>query len=381
MGQTASFNVLNYGALGDGQTDDSAAFLKAWQDVCGSSAGNVELIIPDRNRRFMLQPILFKGPCKSPSIQIKLFATITAPNSMEAWKWPDGGDRGRWIRFQYINGLTINGRGTFDGQGAPWWACAKAGKCNQRPSALGFASCVNLKLSRLNSVNSPGGHIGMVGGNGTIISRLHLIAPHDSPNTDGIDIAGTTNMLIRNSTIETGDDCVAINGGTSFLNITNVVCGPGHGISIGSLGKGGQFEIVEQIYVKNCTFKEGSTNGARIKTWQGGSGYAKKITFEDIILEKAENPIIIDQHYGSVVNANGGSAVKVSDITYRNVQGISISKSAIVLKCDSNIACTNIVLENVAITSATQTDINAVCQNAQGTCSSCKPSVSCLANN
>ncbi|MED6136836.1 hypothetical protein PIB30_059486 [Stylosanthes scabra] len=221
----------------------------------------------------------------------------------------------------------------------------------------------------------------MVGGNGTILSRLYITAPQDSPNTDGIDIAGTTNMLIQNSTIATGDDCVALNGGTSFINITNAVCGPGHGISIGSLGKGGQFEIVEEIYVKNCTFKEGSTNGARIKTWQGGSGYARKITFEDIIFEKAENPIIIDQQYGVIVNTNGGSAVKVSDITYRNVQGTSMSESAIVLKCDNNIACTNIVMENIAITSATGSNkINAICQNAHGTCKSCNPIVSCLAN-
>ncbi|MED6210487.1 hypothetical protein PIB30_064553 [Stylosanthes scabra] len=28
----------------------------------------------------------------------------------------------------------------------------------------------------------------------------------------------------------TGDDCVALNGGISFVNITDVFCGPGHGI-------------------------------------------------------------------------------------------------------------------------------------------------------
>ncbi|MED6218030.1 hypothetical protein PIB30_023270 [Stylosanthes scabra] len=282
----ASFNVLDYGARGDGRTDDSAAFLKAWQDACGSSEGNPEIIIPDRNRRFMLQPVKFEGPCKSSSITIKLFATITAPNSIDAWKWPNGDYdyRSRWIRFSHINDLIIVGRGTFDGQGAPWWDCFKAGKCGQRPSALSFLSC---------------------------------------PNTDGIDIAKTTNILILNSTIETGDDCFALNGGTSFVHISNVFCGPGHGISIGSLGKGGSYETVEEIYVKNCIIK-GTTNGARIKTWQGGSGYAKKITFENIRLDNVENPIIIDQQYSDFDNANGGSAVKVSDITYRNIQGTSI---------------------------------------------------------
>ena len=27
-----------------------------------------------------------------------------------------------------------------------------------------------------------------------------------------------------------GDDCIAINGGSSFINISDITCGPGHGI-------------------------------------------------------------------------------------------------------------------------------------------------------
>ncbi|KAL2928305.1 hypothetical protein RDABS01_028805 [Bienertia sinuspersici] len=64
-----------------------------------------------------------------------------------------------------------------------------------------------------------------------------------------------------------GDDCVAMSNGSHDIKITSVTCGPGHGISIGSLGKDGSKDIVENIHVSNCTFK-GTQNGARIKTWQ-----------------------------------------------------------------------------------------------------------------
>lgn len=36
--------------------------------------------------------------------------------------------------------------------------------------------------------------------------------------------------------------------------------------SVGSLGENGAYEIVEQVYVKNCTFIR-TENGMRIKTW------------------------------------------------------------------------------------------------------------------
>jgi len=45
------------------------AFLKAWQDVCGSNQGTPTLIIPG-GKKFMLQPSSFRGPCKSSTVKI-----------------------------------------------------------------------------------------------------------------------------------------------------------------------------------------------------------------------------------------------------------------------------------------------------------------------
>lgn len=66
-----------------------------------------------------------------------------------------------------------------------------------------------------------------------------------------------------------GDDYISIETGTgtSNLNISSVSCGPGHGISIGRLGKNDSVAQVEQIQVTSCQFYN-TLNGARIKTWQ-----------------------------------------------------------------------------------------------------------------
>ncbi|GMP28980.1 hypothetical protein CsSME_00004293 [Camellia sinensis var. sinensis] len=127
------------------------------------------------------------------------------------------------------------------------------------------------------------------------VYNLTIIAPGDSPNTDGIHIQHSTHVFISQTHIGTGDDCISIGDGSSYLNISMITCGPGHGISIGSLGIRGQYETVENVYVSNVEFR-GTSNGARIKTWQGGSGFAKNIVFEHIRSIGSVHPIVINQY-------------------------------------------------------------------------------------
>ncbi|TKY47817.1 polygalacturonase protein [Spatholobus suberectus] len=368
-----NFTVDSYGATGDGQTDDSQAFVKAWQDVCGASQDTATLLIPKKN--YMLQPVSFQGPCKPSTVNIELQGTIIAPKSAKDWQWRNGSKRS-WVLFSSINGLVINGGGQVDGQGAAWWNHHDSN--NNRPTALRFQSCNNLRLSSLTHINSPRNHISITKCTASEISNLQITAPNDSPNTDGIDIAGSSNILIRDSVIKTGDDCIAINTDTSFVNISGILCGPGHGISVGSLGQNGEYAKVEEINVRNCTF-DGTTNGARIKTWKGGAGYARKITFEDIVVVGAKSPLVINQQY-SDLDKSGGQAVKISDVTFRNVRGTASTEEAVVLNCDRTVGCTNIVLENISITTPGGSKATVTCTNIQGTCTSCDPIVPCLPN-
>ncbi|CAK8536714.1 unnamed protein product [Lathyrus sativus] len=50
----------------------------------------------------------------------ELGGTIIAPKNMEDWKWAEDKELA-WIRFEDISGLTVNGGGQINGQGAPWW--------------------------------------------------------------------------------------------------------------------------------------------------------------------------------------------------------------------------------------------------------------------
>ncbi|XP_048497382.1 probable polygalacturonase At3g15720 [Beta vulgaris subsp. vulgaris] len=356
-----TFNVLNYGAIGDGKQDDTLAFSKAWSDVCNSSNDTPTLVVP-LGKTFLVKSILFKGPCKSTRIHVEVQGNIVAPDSIDEWGECQSNT---WLQFEYVDNLIVDGQGVIDGRGSIWWNKASIINHDAMINALRFQSCNGFQLRGLTHKDSPGSHITLSGANNSTISNVNIIAPEDSPNTDGIDISSSTNLQILHSTIATGDDCIAMGSHTSQIYISNITCGPGHGISVGSLGKDGAEAKVEEIHVRNCTFIN-SSNGARIKTWQGGSGYARNITYDDIILTDVNNPIIIDQYYCFGQCKIQPLAVAVSNVKFSGFHGTSSSKAAITLNCSQTVPCTNIQMADIDIAPFISTiNITSFCESAQ----------------
>ncbi|KAK3436621.1 hypothetical protein EUGRSUZ_C01172 [Eucalyptus grandis] len=192
--------------------------------------------------------------------------------------------------------------------------------------------------------------------------------PGTSPNTDGIHIQSSQHVSIANAVIGTGDDCISIGDYTSNIYVSSVTCGPGHGVSIGSLGRRGNFVQVENIHVSNVQFKH-TTNGARIKTWQVGKGYVRRITFEYLKFDSVKNPIIIDQNYCSIRGAckEMPTGVHISNVAYVGLSGTSSTDVAINLNCSRSVACTRIVLESIELMSANMDrQVTSSCLNAHG---------------
>lgn len=127
---------------------------------------------------------------------------------------------------------------------------------------LRFDFITNSKVNHLRSINSKNTHINLFACRNMDISKIRMTAPASSPNTDGIHIGLSSNIKISRSVIQTGDDCISMVSGSRNIEINDVSCGPGHGISVGSLGRSHEGEYVAGISVRNCTFK-GADNGLK----------------------------------------------------------------------------------------------------------------------
>ncbi|XP_057982359.1 probable polygalacturonase At1g80170 [Malania oleifera] len=355
----AVFDVTHYGAAGDGFTDDTQAFRHAWEDTC-NSMGSPTMLVP-LGRTFLLHSVVFDGKnCNSNHITVLINGNLIAPSEPSKWKCTKK-KCPQWIAFAHMNGLYLQGSGIINGQGAKWWALS----CN---------------LKHLTFEDSPQMHIALESSTWVFISHLSIRAPGNSPNTDGIHIQESQNVYIQQSSIGTGDDCISIGSGSAYLNINQILCGPGHGISIGSLGKKGSYETVEFVNVSDVLFTE-TTNGVRIKTWQGGSGYARNIGFERIISQGSTLPIVIDQFYCDHTHCtNQTTAVQVSDITYNQIKGTSRKPMAVKIACSGDLPCTNILMQDVSIESTDDgRTTSSYCLNAQGRqIGIASPNVPCL---
>ncbi|XP_027938004.1 polygalacturonase-like [Vigna unguiculata] len=354
-------NVNDYGAHGDGKTDDTLAFKKAWKVAC-SSAGAV-FVVPQKS--YVLKPITFSGPCKS-NIAVQISGTLEASDNPSDYS----GDRTHWIMFHSVQKLSVNGGGTIDGNGNIWWqnSCKRNHKlpCKKAPTALTFYRCNYLTVEDLTIKNGQQMHVSFEESKNVIASGLTVTAPEDSPNTDGIHITNTQNIQILNTVIGTGDDCISIESGSTNVQATKITCGPGHGISIGSLGSGKSKDFVSGVTINGAKFS-GTTNGVRIKTWQGGSGSASNIKFQNIEMDKVMNPIIIDQNYCDQATPckKQKSAVEIRNVLYENIKGTSASDVGVQFECSEKFPCKGIVLQNVELEREDGEGAKASCNSVQ----------------
>ncbi|KAF3944821.1 hypothetical protein CMV_028750 [Castanea mollissima] len=362
-GSKVLVNVDSFGALGDGVSDDTQAFVEAWAIACKTPQS---VFLVPIGRHYLVNATKFNGPC-SDKLVIQIEGTIIAPDEPKNW---DPKSPRTWLDFSKLNGVLFQGGGVIDGSGSKWWAASckknKSNPCKGAPTALTIDSSSAIKVKGLTIQNAQQMHFIIARSDSVRVSGVQVSAPGDSPNTDGIHITESTNVVLENCKIGTGDDCVSIVNASSAIKMKTIYCGPGHGISIGSLGKDNSTGIVTKVVLDTAFLKE-TTNGLRIKTWQGGSGYVRGIRYQNVRMQDVENPIIIDQFYCDSPSAcqNQTSAVNISQIFYKDVSGTTKSAKAMKFACSDTVPCSKIVLSNVDLEMKDGT-VETYCNSATG---------------
>ncbi|KAK3161304.1 hypothetical protein QOZ80_1BG0075430 [Eleusine coracana subsp. coracana] len=361
----ARVSVADFGGAGDGRTLNTEAFARAVASVERLRApGGATLYVPPG--------VWLTGPFNLTS-HMTLFlargAVIRSTQDTSSWPLieplPSYG-RGRelpgprYISLIHGNGLkdvVITGNnGTIDGQGSVWWDMWKQGTLPYtRPHLLELRSSSDIIVSNIVFQDSPFWNIHPVYCSNVLVRNVTVLAPPDSPNTDGIDPDSSSSVCIEDCYISTGDDAIGIKSGwdqygitysrpSSDITIRRITgSSPFAGIAIGSETSGG----VKNVLVEHLNFF-GSGFGIHIKTNSGRGGFIRNITISDVTLDDVRYGLRIAGDVGGHPDDqyNRSALPIVDSLTIKNVKGQNI-KEAGLIKGIAGSAFSKICLSNV----------------------------------
>jgi polygalacturonase len=390
------YNIKSFGAIGDGNTDCSAAFSKAINECSANGGGKV--VVPEGI--FLTGSIYLKS-------NVNLYVSENAivkfsedkskylPVVFTRWEGVECMNYSPLIYSYEEENIAVTGKGILDGQGsnenlpdgkAGWWSWKGnkddgwiEGMPNQkkdrdqlfelaennvppekrifgdghylRPNFIQPYKCNNVLIEGVTFKDSPMWFIHPVLCENVTIKDVTVEGL--GPNNDGCDPESSKNVLIQNCYFNTGDDCIAIKSGrnndgrrinvpSENIIIQNCTMKEGHGgVVIGSEISGG----VNNVFAEECTMSSPNLDRAiRIKTNAVRGGLIENIFVRDITVGQVKEAVIkIDFYYEE--GKNGNFLPVVRNLDFKNISSEK-SEYAIWIKAFNNSPVENIRLTN-----------------------------------
>ncbi|HEY2827885.1 MAG TPA: glycoside hydrolase family 28 protein [Pirellulales bacterium] len=326
-----TFNVKDFGAVGDGKTWDTEAIRKAIAEV--NKAGGGRLVVPAGV--YLTLPIEL---CSQLDLHLEDGAVLQAAGTFTDFGLPEPEtlkDQNEvkekvkmpapFVSGNNLHDVAISGTGAIDGAGATWWAWSERASRAQpgrlvypRPKMVVIDGCQRLHISGVTLRNSPMFHLVPRKVSDLLIEDVKIKSPLNAPNTDAMDPSDCNNVLIRKCDIDVGDDDVVIKAGGHDILVEDCNIHHGHGLSIGSETANG----VHDVLFRHCTM-DNTDNGIRIKSMRGAGGLVQRIHYDDIQMKNVRDAIVLDLQYVDNnrpdFRGDPDKIPKIQDIDLRNV--------------------------------------------------------------
>lgn len=210
------YNVMNYGALGNGRDDDTEALQRAIDECSASGGGTVTL---PAGKTFLCGPLQLRS-----NINLHLESnSILLANPDEsiyhnsAFKENEG-EGMMWIYGKDLENLSLTGTGRIDGNGIAFmgkelddsYELKPVTTFDPRPHVLTLINVNKLAIRDLTIGNSAYWTIHLVGCTDAVISGVSVLNSIKVRNSDGIDLDHCKHVRISDCHIESGDDCICL---------------------------------------------------------------------------------------------------------------------------------------------------------------------------
>ncbi|MBO9618272.1 MAG: right-handed parallel beta-helix repeat-containing protein [Niabella sp.] len=373
--QQKVFSVKDFGAVGDGKTDDAKAIQKA-MDACAAAGGGQVL--------FGGTAVYLAGPFNVRSnIELHLDpgAKIMAnPDPRVYTKSAFGKNLGEgsiWIEGREVENFSITGSGEINGNGIAFMGAELEDSYelkpfnvfDPRPHVLTLVGGKHIRIKDVKIGNAAYWTLHLAGCDDVVVSGITLLNSLKVRNSDGIDIDHSKNVRISDCYIESGDDCICLKNRREYEaygkceNIVVANCtmtSRSCAIKIGSEN----MDTIRQVLFDNCIIKA-SNRGVGIQ--HRDEGLVSDVIFSNMIIEghlfsdvwwgKAE-PIYVTAYRRATANskdanwrfppgATEGKVGGVRNIYFTNIK--CTSENGVYVSAESKDKIQNLVFDNVDV--------------------------------
>lgn len=319
LSETGCVNVRDFGAVGDGVADDTAAVQNAIH--CCPAGGRV--VVPAGT--YYIRPVVLKSDL---TLELKEHACLLGDTVEEhypllpgeirdehtgrelqvsSWEGNPFPCRQSFVSAHYARNIAIVGKGVIDGnaQNSTWWNDVKTRKIG-RPKLVFLNQCENVCFHGITGRNSACWNFHPFFSRHIHFYNITVQAPKDSPNTDGTDPESCDDVSYIGVRFSVGDDAIAIKSGKMYMGmkyqrpatnhlVRNCLMEYAHGAMVlGSEMSGG----IQGLTVSQCYFKS-TDRGLRIKTRRGRGKYAviDGVEFSNIRMDNVMAPLVMNMYY------------------------------------------------------------------------------------